>query len=78
LVCGAFLYPLPVAVLRAYYVRSSSWPNSPEVMYFWTSISPIASLVLFGLMTRATHSQNLPYSARKPYGFTPSRPRTAG
>jgi hypothetical protein len=52
LVCGAFLYPVPVAVLRAYYMRSNSWPNSPEVMYFWTSISPIASLVLFGLMTR--------------------------
>jgi len=43
---------VPVAVLRAYYMRSNSWPNSPEVMYFWTSISPIASLVLFGLMTR--------------------------
>jgi hypothetical protein len=52
LICGAFLYPLPVAVLRAYYVRSNSWPNSPTVMYFWTSIPPIASLVLFGLMTR--------------------------
>jgi hypothetical protein len=52
LVCGAFLYPLPVAVLRAYYERSNSWPNSPAVMYFWTSISPVASLVLFGLMTR--------------------------
>jgi alpha-1,2-mannosyltransferase len=52
LVCAAFLYPLPVAVLRAYYERSNSWPTSPAVMYFWTSISPIASLVLFGLMTR--------------------------
>lgn len=51
-VCAAFLYPLPVAALRAYYERSNSWPNSPAVMYFWTSVSPIASLVLFGLMTR--------------------------
>ena len=52
LVCAMFLYPAPVAVLRAYYVRSNSWPNSPLVMYFWTTVSPIASLVLFGLMTR--------------------------
>jgi Glycosyltransferase family 87 len=52
LVCAAFLYPLPVAVLRAYYERNNSWPNSPAVMYFWTTISPIASLVLFGLTMR--------------------------
>jgi len=52
LLCAAFLYPVPVAVLRAYYVRNNSWPNSPEVMFFWTTISPVASLVLFGLMTR--------------------------
>jgi hypothetical protein len=41
-----------VAVLRAYYVRSNSWPNSPAVMYFWTSVPPVASLVLFGLIAR--------------------------
>jgi hypothetical protein len=41
-----------VAVLRAYYERGNAWPNSPGVMYFWTSIAPVASLVLFGLMTR--------------------------
>ena len=51
LVCAAFLYPVPVMVLRAYYERSNSWPNSPAVMYFWTTVSPIASLVLFGLMS---------------------------
>jgi Glycosyltransferase family 87 len=51
-ICAAFLYPIPVAVLRAYYEQSNSWPNSPAVMYFWTSIPAIASLVLFGLMTR--------------------------
>jgi Glycosyltransferase family 87 len=49
---AAFLYPIPVAVLRAYYEPSQSWPNSPIVMYFWTSIPAIASVVLFGLMTR--------------------------
>jgi Glycosyltransferase family 87 len=50
--CAAFLYPIPVAVLKAYYTQSNGWPNSPLVMYFWTSIPAIASLVLFGLMTR--------------------------
>jgi hypothetical protein len=49
---AAFLYPIPVAVLRAYYSQANNWPNSPAVMYFWTSIPAIASVVLFGLMTR--------------------------
>ncbi|MGD0359670.1 MAG: glycosyltransferase 87 family protein [Bryobacteraceae bacterium] len=52
LTCAMFLYPLPVAVLRSYYLRSNGWPDSPWVMYFWTSIPSIASLVLFGLMAR--------------------------
>ena len=50
--CAAFLYPIPVAVLKAYYDVANSWPNSPTVMYFWTSVSALASLALFGLMTR--------------------------
>jgi alpha-1,2-mannosyltransferase len=49
---AALLYPIPVAVLRAYYQQSNAWPNSPVVMYFWTSVPAMASLVLFGLMTR--------------------------
>jgi hypothetical protein len=49
---AALLYPIPVAVLRAYYELNNNWPNSPAVMYFWTSIPAIASVVLFGLMTR--------------------------
>lgn len=49
---AALLYPIPVDVLRAYYQPNNSWPNSPVVMYFWTSIPVAASLVLFGLMTR--------------------------
>ena len=53
---AALLYPIPVAVLRAYYEPSKMWPNSPIVMYFWTSIPAIASLVLFGLMTRELRS----------------------
>jgi alpha-1,2-mannosyltransferase len=49
---AAFLYPIPVAVLRAYYEQSNHWPNSPIVMYFWTSVPAVASIVLFGLMIR--------------------------
>jgi len=49
---AAFLYPIPVAVLRAYYEQSHNWPNSPIVMYFWTTIPAVASLLLFGLITR--------------------------
>jgi Glycosyltransferase family 87 len=49
---AAFLYPIPVAVLRAYYERNNNWPNSPAVMYFWTSIPVVATLVVFALMTR--------------------------
>lgn len=49
---AALLYPIPVGVLRAYYEQSNNWPNSPIVMYFWTSIPAVASVVLFGLMTR--------------------------
>jgi hypothetical protein len=49
---AALLYPIPVDVLRAYYQQNNNWPNSPLVMYFWTSIPAVASLVLFALMTR--------------------------
>jgi hypothetical protein len=49
---AAFLYPIPVAVLRAYFERNNAWPNSPAVMYFWTSVPVAASLLLFVLMTR--------------------------
>jgi hypothetical protein len=72
LVSAAFLYPLPVAVLRAYYVRSNSWPNSPAVMYFWTSISPIASLVLFGLITRELPRVEAKGSHSRDEAFSPS------
>jgi hypothetical protein len=51
-VCGAFLYPLPVAVLTAYYRhRGNSWePASPVTLHFWMSVTPVASLVLFWLL----------------------------
>jgi Glycosyltransferase family 87 len=50
LVCAVFLFPLPAAALRYYYHRHERWPDSPALMYFWTSVTPIASLVLFVLL----------------------------
>jgi Glycosyltransferase family 87 len=64
--CAAFLYPIPVAVLRAYFDQGNSWPDSPIVMYVWTSVSAIASIVLFGLMAR-----ELPRIHAKTYAATP-------
>jgi len=48
LVCAAGLHPLPVAVLGAYYRQQNTWNTVPlPVLYFWTSIATVASLVLF-------------------------------
>jgi alpha-1,2-mannosyltransferase len=53
LACAGCLYPVPVEVLRAYYWgNGGAWPDSAAVMYFWTSLSPAAATVLFGLMLR--------------------------
>jgi hypothetical protein len=49
-VCGALLYPVPVAVLRSYYIAHGGWTAaSPVTLYFWTSVTPLAGLLLFGL-----------------------------
>lgn len=51
--CGAMLYPLPVAVLAEYYRKNGGWTAaSPETLYFWTSVTPVASLILFGLLVK--------------------------
>jgi hypothetical protein len=50
LACAAFLFPLPAAVLRYYYHQHERWPDAPGLMYFWTSVTPLASLVLFALL----------------------------
>ncbi len=50
LACAVFLFPLPAAVLRHYYHQHESWPDAPGLMYFWTSVTPIASLVLFAML----------------------------
>jgi hypothetical protein len=47
LACAVFLFPLPAAVLRYYYHQHERWPDAPALMYFWTSVTPLASLVLF-------------------------------
>jgi hypothetical protein len=51
LLCGAFLYPVPVTVLRQMVAANGGvWPNTPVANYFWTSTAPAAGLVLYGLM----------------------------
>jgi uncharacterized membrane protein len=47
LACALFLFPLPAAVLRYYYHQHERWPDAPGLMYFWTSVTPLASLILF-------------------------------
>ena len=47
---GAMLYPVPVAVLRSYYNAHGGWSAaSPATLYVWTSVAPVACLVVFGL-----------------------------
>jgi hypothetical protein len=50
LACAVFLYPLPDAVLRYYYHQQERWPDAPGVLYLWTSVTPVASLILFALL----------------------------
>jgi hypothetical protein len=53
LAAAAFVYPVPVLVLRAgYWGNGGAWPNRPVYMYWWTSIPTAATLVLFALMLR--------------------------
>jgi hypothetical protein len=51
LLSAAFIYPVPVTVLRAMYAANGDvWPNTPVANYFWISTAPVAGLVLYGLM----------------------------
>jgi hypothetical protein len=51
LLCAAFLYPVPVTVLRLMAAANGGvWPNTPVANYFWISTAPVAGLVLYGLM----------------------------
>jgi hypothetical protein len=53
--CGSlatalFLFALPAGVLRYYYHQHERWPDAPALVYFWTSVTPVASLFLFVLL----------------------------
>jgi len=53
LVLGAFLYPIPWGIMLDYYIQFSGWTAaSPAKLYIWTSVTPLASLVLFGVLLR--------------------------
>jgi hypothetical protein len=53
LALAALLYPIPVAILSSYYYRYNAWTaHSLSTLYIWTSVTPIASLGLFGLFLR--------------------------
>ena len=44
---------VPVAILTAYYQSHGGWTAaSPATLYIWTSVTPVASLLLFGLLVR--------------------------
>jgi hypothetical protein len=63
LACAALLYPLPVAILTAYFGRYGKWTAaSPATLYLWTSVTPIAALVLFWLLIRAAKMSPAPAS----------------
>lgn len=68
-VCALFLFPLPAGVLRYYYHQAEQWPNAPSLMYFWTSLTPVASLALFGLFLKYLSRQRERETAAE---FTPS------
>lgn len=53
IICAALLYPIPIAILTSYYRAHHGWTaDSPAILYVWTSMAPLASLVLFGLFLR--------------------------
>jgi hypothetical protein len=63
LACAALLYPLPVAILTAYFGKYGKWTAaSPATLYFWTSVTPIAALVLVWLLIRAAKMSPAPAS----------------
>lgn len=74
LLCAAALHPLPVAVLGAYYRQHNTWNTVPlPVMYFWTSIATLASLVLFGLFAREARRASDRLSVTRPGCGHPAR-----
>ncbi len=68
LALAALLYPLPVAILTAYYNSHGGWTAaSPLTLYTWTSVTPVASLLLFGLFVhQSSAAGRLPEAAGAP------------
>src|ERR1017187_1667167 len=60
-VLGAFLYPIPWGVMLDYYAQFAGWTAaSPAKLYIWTSVTPVAALVLFGLLLRQLTAESSP------------------
>lgn len=50
-VCALWVFPIPAGVLRYYYhLQGDRWPDAPGLLYLSTSVAPVASLLLFGLL----------------------------
>ena len=53
IVCYASTYQIPVLILRRYVQVHGGWvADSPETLYFWTSVTPLANLALAGTFLR--------------------------
>lgn len=66
-VLGALLYPIPVAVLRAYYERHGGWTAaSPATLYVWTSVTPVVSLALCGVLSYVGQAGSLRPVSNRP------------
>ena len=60
-VLGALLYRIPAEVLFDYHARYAGWSAaSPATLYIWTSVTPIAALVLFGMLLRQLTAEAAP------------------
>jgi len=60
-VLGAFLYPIPWGIMLDYYAQFSGWTAaSPTKLYVWTSVTPVAALLLFGVLLRQLSAEAQP------------------
>jgi hypothetical protein len=60
-VLGALLYRIPAEVLFDYHARYAGWSAaSPATLYIWTSVTPIAALLLFGMLLRQLTAEAAP------------------
>jgi hypothetical protein len=55
---GALLYAVPAEILFDYHARYSGWSAaSPATLYIGTSMTPVAALVLFGVLLRRVRAE---------------------